>query len=98
METSKDVDGESESSLNNAHTSLWDATRVLEFDATGQLVVDFNLPPDLPVSCYPGDFGVSTEAELGRKYWRWQLRLRAEGASVDLRRTFVIPVEAAPIA
>ena len=95
-ETSENIDGESESHLNNAHTSIWESTVRLDPDATGQLGVAFDLPQELPVSNYPGDFGVSADAEMGRKYWRWRLRLRADGGAIDLRRTFVIPVEAPP--
>ncbi len=93
LETSKNTEGESESHLNSAQSSLWTETSRLEPNSAGQLGVEFKLPPDLPFSTYPGDFGVSRESQIDRKYWRWLLRLRADGETIDLRRTFVIPVE-----
>lgn len=96
MVRTKNGDGDSESRLEDAQTTLWGSTDLLEADAQGRLRVDFSLPPELPVSAYPGSFGAPTDIETGRKYCRWRLRLRSDAGWVGLRRNFVIPVGARP--
>ncbi|HET9405584.1 MAG TPA: hypothetical protein VFO57_13485, partial [Burkholderiales bacterium] len=71
---------------------------------SGYAMLKFDVPADQPASDLPGEgppdamleVGHPAGIEIGRSYYRWELRVKADVPGIDLERTFKLRVAAGP--